>query len=99
MREKNPDYFKPGLPYVDRIEFKIIKEGVTRATALRTGEVDFVNHVPKELVERLSQDLKLQLFMGLDIQGANVAFNNAKKPFDDVRVRQARLQHVRRWPA
>jgi peptide/nickel transport system substrate-binding protein len=35
--EKNPHYFKPGLPYLDRIEFRIMKEGVTRATALRGG--------------------------------------------------------------
>ena len=25
--EKNPNYFKPGLPYLDRLEFKIMKEG------------------------------------------------------------------------
>jgi ABC-type transport system substrate-binding protein len=87
--EKNPDYFKPGLPYVDRIEYKIIKEGVTRATALRTGEVDFVNYVPKEAVERLSKDAKIRLFKGLDLQHINIPFNNSKKPFDDVRVRQA----------
>jgi ABC-type transport system substrate-binding protein len=87
--EKNPDYFKPGLPYLDRIEYKIIKEGVTRATALRAGEVDFVNYVPKEMVERLAKDAKIQMFKGLDIQNLNIPFNNSKKPFDDVRVRQA----------
>jgi ABC-type transport system substrate-binding protein len=87
--EKNPDYFKTGLPYLDRIEFKIMKEGTTRATALRAGEVDFVNYVPKEMVERLSKDPRIQLFKGLDIQSVPILFNNAKKPFDDVRVRQA----------
>ncbi len=87
--EKNPDYFKKGLPYLDRIEFKIMKEGVTRATALRAGEVDFVNYVPKEMVERLSKDPKIQVLKGLDVQSMNISFNNSKKPFDDVRVRQA----------
>jgi ABC-type transport system substrate-binding protein len=87
--EKNLDYFKKGLPYLDRVEFKIMKEGVTRATALRVGEVDFVNYVPKEMVERLSKDSKIQVLKGLDVQGMNISFNNSKKPFDDVRVRQA----------
>jgi ABC-type transport system substrate-binding protein len=87
--EKNPDYFKPGLPYLDRLEFKIMKDGITRATALRAGEVDFVNYVPKEMVERLSKDTKIQVLRGLDTQSVNISFNNAKKPFDDVRVRQA----------
>ncbi len=87
--EKNPDYFKKGLPYLDRIEFKIMKDGITRATALRAGEVDFVNYVPKELVERLSQDPKIQVLRGPDTQSVNISFNNSKKPFDDVRVRRA----------
>jgi ABC-type transport system substrate-binding protein len=87
--EKNPDYFKKGLPYLDRLEFKIMKDGTTRATALRAGEVDFVNYVPKEMVERLSKDPKIQVLRGPDTQSVNISFNNAKKPFDDVRVRQA----------
>ena len=87
--EKNPDYFKTGLPYLDRIEFKIMKEGVTRATALRAGEVDFVNYVPKEMIERLSKDAKLRVVQGPDTQNVNISFNLGKKPFDDLRVRQA----------
>jgi peptide/nickel transport system substrate-binding protein len=87
--EKNPDYFKKGLPYLDRIEFKIMKDGITRATALRTGEVHFLNYVPKELVERLSKDPKLQVLQGPDTQSVNISFHNSRKPFDDVRVRQA----------
>jgi ABC-type transport system substrate-binding protein len=87
--EKNPDYFKSGLPYLDRIELKIMKDGITRATALRAGEVDFLNYVPKEMVERLSKDPKIQLQRGQDTQSVNISFHNSKKPFDDVRVRQA----------
>lgn len=85
--EKNPDYFKPGLPYLDRLEFKIMKEGIMRATALRTGEVDFVNYVPKEMVERFSKDAKIRVLQGPDTQNVNISFNHGKKPFDDVRVR------------
>ena len=87
--EKNPDYFKQGLPYLDRIELKIMKDGITRATALRAGEVDFLNYVPKEMVERLSKDPKLQVLQGPDTQSVNISFHNTRKPFDDVRVRQA----------
>jgi peptide/nickel transport system substrate-binding protein len=87
--EKNPDYFKQGLPYLDRIELKIMKEGVTRAAALRAGEVDFLNYVPKEMADRLMKDTKVQVFQGPDTQSVNISFNNSRKPFDDVRVRQA----------
>jgi peptide/nickel transport system substrate-binding protein len=57
--EKNPHYFKPGLPYLDRFELRIMKDGVTRMTALRAGEVDFANLVPREHVERLTRDPQL----------------------------------------
>jgi peptide/nickel transport system substrate-binding protein len=66
--EKNPDYFKPGLPYLDRIDLRIMKEGVTRVTALRTGEVEFANYIPSEHVERLTKDPQLQVIQGRDAQ-------------------------------
>ena len=58
--EKNRNYFKTGLPYLDRVEFKIMKEGVTRATALRAGEVDFVTVFPREHADRVARDPKIQ---------------------------------------
>src|SRR5262245_45782004 len=59
--EKNPHYFRPGLPYLDRIELRIMKEGVTRVATLRAGEVDFANAVPREQVERLTKDMQIRM--------------------------------------
>ncbi len=87
--EKNPNYFKKGLPYLDRIEFKIMKEGVTRATALRAGEVDFVTVFPREHADRIAKDPKIRLYRGLDTAHVFVPFNNQQQPFDDLRVRIA----------
>jgi peptide/nickel transport system substrate-binding protein len=89
--EKNPDYFKPGLPYLDRVKLRIMKEGVTRVTALRTGEVDFANWIPSEHTERLAKDPKVQLIRGRDVQRAQSYFNLRKPVFQDVRVRRALL--------
>jgi ABC-type transport system substrate-binding protein len=91
LLEKNPNYFKPGLPYLDRIELRIIKEGVTRVTALRAGEVDFANAVPREQVERLTKDPQVRMLRGRETQRITLAFNQKKPPFQDVRVRQAVL--------
>ncbi|MGH8060319.1 MAG: ABC transporter substrate-binding protein [Candidatus Entotheonellia bacterium] len=87
--EKNPNYFKKGLPYLDRIELKIMKEGVTRATALRAGEVDFVTAFPREHADRVARDQKIRLHRGLDTAHVFIPFNNQRKPFDDPRVRIA----------
>jgi ABC-type transport system substrate-binding protein len=89
--EKNPYYFKPGQPYLDRIELRIMKEGVTRVTALRAGEVDFANMVPREHVERLTRDPQLYVLRGKDTQRISTALNQKNMIFKDVRVRQAVL--------
>jgi ABC-type transport system substrate-binding protein len=91
LLERNAQYFKPGLPYLDRIEFRIMKDGVTRATALRAGEVDFVNLVPIEHVERLAKDSKMHILRGPETATIFLVANNGRKPFDDLRVRQATI--------
>jgi ABC-type transport system substrate-binding protein len=87
--ERNPNYFKRGLPYLDGIEYRIMKEGVTRAAALRAGEVDFINWTPREMLERLSKDPKIRLLQGPEASHLYTNFTVSRKPFDDVRVRQA----------
>ena len=89
--EKNPNYFKPGLPYLDRVELQIMKEGVTRVTALRAGEIDFANYIPREHVARLSKDAKIQVLKGKDTQRTQSFFNLRNPAFQDVRVRKAIL--------
>ena len=86
-----PHYFKPGLPYLDRIELRVMKEGVTRVTALRAGEVDFANYVPREHVERLTRDPQIQVLRGKDTQRVQSYFNLRNPLFQDVRVRHAVL--------
>ena len=85
--EKNPHYFKPGLPYLDRIEFKIIKEGVTRVTALRTGEVI------SPTMSRASWSAwpKTRSSRVKDTQRTQSYFNLRNPLFRDVRVRRAVL--------
>jgi len=87
--EKNTAYWKPGLPHLDRIEFKIMKDGVTRTTALRAGEVDYVSWVPREHVDRVMKDPKIQVWTGKGSSTAFSAFNVSRKPFDDPKVRVA----------
>jgi peptide/nickel transport system substrate-binding protein len=55
---KNPDYWKPGRPYLDRIEYPIIKNVSTRILALVSGKID-MNH-PYQLTVPLLKDIKSQ---------------------------------------
>jgi peptide/nickel transport system substrate-binding protein len=40
---RNPDYWKPGRPYLDAIEWRIVSSKATRLLAFVAGEVDAVN--------------------------------------------------------
>jgi len=68
-----------------------MKEGVTRVTALRAGEVDFANYVPREHVDRLTKDPQIQVFRGKDSMRTQSWFNLRFPPARDVRVRKAVL--------
>jgi peptide/nickel transport system substrate-binding protein len=68
-----------------------MKEGVTRATALRAGEVDFANYIPREQVERLTRDPAIQVLKGKDTQRVATYLNLSKPLFAEVRVRRALL--------
>src|SRR4051812_27656176 len=42
---RNADYFKPGLPYLDKLVFRVLPDDNTRLLALIAGEVDYVSSV------------------------------------------------------
>ena len=45
---RNDAYFEKGLPYLDRVEFRMIKNGEARVNALKTGAVDVIDTVSLE---------------------------------------------------
>jgi peptide/nickel transport system substrate-binding protein len=56
--EKNPDYWKKGLPYLDGIEFPIISDRATAVLAFVAGKVDMT--FPTEMTAALVKDIKSQ---------------------------------------
>src|SRR5262249_60348563 len=62
--EKNPHSFKPGLPYLDKVEIRIMKDPLTASTALRAGEIDFIARVPIQQVLVLEKSPGIRLATG-----------------------------------
>jgi peptide/nickel transport system substrate-binding protein len=89
--EKNPDYWRAdeGLPKLDGIRFVQIPDASTKLTALRTGEVQWIDSVPPQDIESLSAEdgITVGRVPGGDYH--YFALNETRAPFDDVRVRQA----------
>ena len=87
--EKNPNYFRKGFPYIDTLEFRIMKDPLTASTALRAGEIDFVMRVPMQQVTLLEKSPGLTVVTGPEMAPTIGLLNMRVKPFDDVRARRA----------
>jgi peptide/nickel transport system substrate-binding protein len=86
--ERNPDYWgKPA--YVDRLIFRPIIEDQARLTEFLAGGINFMVNIPPDDLERLRNDPNFKVVEQTGMHTWWVYFNTLKKPFDDVRVRQA----------
>ena len=50
---RNQHYWKQGLPYLDKVNLKVLNDPISQVTALKAGEVDMLNSVSPELVRGL----------------------------------------------
>ncbi len=87
--EKNPDYFIPGSPKVDGAIMRIIPEYTTAVAALESGAIDIVYDLPPEQLDILKDSKVSRIEEVASGSWLGVIFNNAFKPFDDPRVREA----------
>ena len=92
--ERNPAYFRAGLPGVDRLVFRILPNAGTAVAALEKGEVDYVGSVAGPEVERLRQTSGIAVVSGTGSSGGSVCEdvlipNLARPPLNDLRVRRA----------
>lgn len=51
---RNPNYWKPGLPYLDQVEMIGIGDDVARANALLAGDVQLIDNVDPRATKRIS---------------------------------------------
>ncbi|MBE3598808.1 MAG: glutathione ABC transporter substrate-binding protein [Limnochordaceae bacterium] len=86
--EANKQYWK-GAPKFDRLVFRVVPEDATRVFQLETGEADVITFLPPSEVPRLRANRDLDIRVADSLRVIYVGFNVLRKPFDDVRVRQA----------
>lgn len=99
--ERNPDYFKDGLPHLDRLIFRIIPDDTTQLLALERGELDYLNRIPLVDVERLKEEGGFTLFATSTGPGGGncimtISFNLERPLLQQPEVRQAIAQGIDR---
>ena len=95
--ERNPDYFKEGLPYFDGIQAFIILDKGAEIAAYKTErvlmDITAVNHLDIEDILRLENDQefrsKFDFWGPQQCCAMHILLNTKKSPFDDERVRRA----------
>jgi peptide/nickel transport system substrate-binding protein len=89
---RNPDYWKKDRPYLDGIDYTIIKNASTRVLAFIAGNFDMTT--PYNLTIPLMRDIQSQAPRAIcELTPTNVArtliVNRDKPPFGDPEIRQA----------
>ncbi|MGQ9556165.1 MAG: ABC transporter substrate-binding protein [Anaerolineae bacterium] len=88
--ERNPDYFREGLPYLDGVEIYLNVDPTVTLLRWESGEAEFT-FIPANELERILTDPELveELRPAPRMETNRLTINFKGKPFDDKRVRQA----------
>lgn len=81
--------YRKGQAKTKNVEFRLMKEDSARVIALQTGEIDVCIDPPSVELAYIANDKKLSLIQVPNVIMLYIAMNNAKAPFDKLKVRQA----------
>ncbi len=88
---KNPNYWKKGLPYVDRVEYKVMTDEQVVGQGLRSGEIDAESSLAALVTQfaalKATKDLTVLERPGF--QFGMFYMNGSKPPFDNPLLAQA----------
>ena len=85
---KNENYWGD-KPKLDKVVFKTVPEDTTRIAMVETGEAQVAEQLPVTEVDRVQNSQNMTLGRYAAFSSEHIGINTKKKPFDDVRVRQA----------
>ncbi|MDP2858304.1 MAG: glutathione ABC transporter substrate-binding protein [Bacillota bacterium] len=85
---KNAAYWG-GAPTPDKVTIRIIPEPSTQVAELEAGGIHIAFNIPTQEVARLKQSKTADVLTTLSWSVQGLVFNVTRKPYNDVRVRQA----------
>lgn len=97
--ERNPDYWREGLPYLDNIILRFMPDAAALANALEAGEVDFAGQLGLDYNSflRLREQEGFESHLDANTPADILFFYNVRRePFDDAAVRRALAKAIDR---
>jgi peptide/nickel transport system substrate-binding protein len=87
---RNPNYFKSGVPYLDKLTIiDSFQEPTAALNALKSGTVDVFENAPPDLNNQVAGDSSLHTLVSAPGLWVPFTMRADLKPFNDERVRQA----------
>ena len=87
--ERNPDYWGPA-PKLVSVTFRFVADPAAATAAMLAGDIDtFSNFPAPEALDQFRADKRFAVRLGTTEGKTILALNEARKPFDDARVRRA----------
>jgi peptide/nickel transport system substrate-binding protein len=92
LLERNKEYYRQGVPYLDKLTFEFGQDPTVAVLRLKKGEVDIVGDgiPPAQFAEVMADPANKDLIaVGDQLHTGYVTMNVTAPPFDNVKVRQA----------
>lgn len=88
--ERNKNYWNDKDTVINKATFLAIPNPTTDISRYRAGDVNLTNNaIPSEQFAKLKKEIPNELSVGRMLSTYFYEINNAKKPFNDIRVRKA----------
>jgi peptide/nickel transport system substrate-binding protein len=86
---KNPNYYKPGKPYLDTLTIIDFPDATARLAALQSGQVDAIDGIPSTQIALIKKSKNLRILESQTGGWLPFTMNTKVAPYSDARVRQA----------
>jgi peptide/nickel transport system substrate-binding protein len=86
---RNPNFFKPGLPYLDELTIVDFYVDTSAFNALQSGQLDVYSQATLTLVKQVQASSTFKALVSLPGQWTPFTMRVDTPPFNDARVRQA----------
>lgn len=97
--EKNENYFKDGLPYLDELTFQSVAGDQVAYQTLQAGSGDVIEGLSDiTLIEEADNNPSVEVHLGTPTSPYVIQLNTRIPPFDDKRAREA-VYHAIDWDA
>jgi peptide/nickel transport system substrate-binding protein len=90
------DDYHGGRPKIDEVVYSYVPDSNTRVLGLLNGQYQIIERLEPEQYQSLSKNADVAVHSGLSTENKYLHFRCNKKPFDDVRIRQAACHAIDR---